>query len=173
MNSPGHRPNWKFRALAPRRLILACALLLLAGCVQDAETMIFVCSNPVDTAPHGNCDTTAASSGTGQVTIVSVNTGTPKSVVLVNSSATDPVTMTNWTIVNSAPTVLYTFPSYNLAAGGYVVVHTVAGTDTSSHLYGASFAWGSTTADNTATLRNDTAATVSTCSSTQITTCWQ
>jgi hypothetical protein len=164
----------------PRLLLaLACALLLLSGCIQDAEMKQFKCNNPNDTQPHGNCDAPTTITGTGLVTIILVDT-VGNDVLLLNTNPDRtalPVTMNGWTIVNgnTPEAVWYTFSSFTLASGAYVRIHgTVTGTDSSVDLYAAAtFPWSSISPNNIATLKNGSAQVISQCQLLQSTTCWR
>ena len=71
-------------------------------------------------------------------------------------------TLTGWTVRDLANHV-YTFPSFKLASGQSVTLHTGKGTNTSSHLYWGSgwYIWNNT--GDKATLRNSSGTQSDTC----------
>ena len=91
-----------------------------------------------------------------------------KEYIVVRNMGTTSAVLTGWTLRDLArpgiPSHVYKFPtSFHLAGGAIVRVHTGAGTNTAADLYWhlTVFVWGDDS--DTATLKNASAVTVSTC----------
>lgn len=122
----------------------------------------------------GGTGSTGGSSSTGGVVIHAIYFDSPGSddgsnasrnaewVQVANPSTTGK-SLGGWTLRDSASHV-FAFPSYTLAAGRSVKIHTGSGSDTSSDLYwsSGSYIWNNT--GDSATLRNAAGSTVDTCS---------
>ncbi len=82
-------------------------------------------------------------------------------VVITNSSA-KPQTLTRWTL-RDAQAHVFTFPAFTLAAGKSVTVHTGKGNANPANRYynSGNYIWNNT--GDTATLKNNTGQTISTC----------
>ena len=118
--------------------------------------------------------TTGGTGATGGVTIHAVYFDSPGSDdgsnasrdaewVQLNNPTSSGKAIGGWTL-RDASSHVFVFPSYTLAAGHSVKVHTGTGTDTSTDLYwgSGSYIWNNT--GDTATLTNSSGGTVDTCS---------
>ncbi len=120
----------------PRRPSLALTLLaaiglaaIVSGCQYEAQNKSYnFCG--VNTQDPQNC-LSGTGSGTGQVIFLWVDLTKQVITFLNQDIATHD--MTNWIIQKqSGPPALYTFPSFSLLASGYVRVHFLNATATSS-----------------------------------------
>jgi hypothetical protein len=135
------------------------------------------CGWPIVSKPTrptiGYASTTGGSS-TGGVKITAIYFDSPGSddgsnsslnaewVQLKNTTSTSK-TLTSWSLHDAASHV-YAFPTFNLAAGAYVKVHTGSDSNTAGNLYWHSpgYIWNNT--GDTATLRNSAGTVVDSCS---------
>jgi hypothetical protein len=109
---------------------------------------------------------TSSGSATGGVRLTAINfvaSTLNGEWVRLRNVTTSRRTITGWTLRDAAGHV-YTFPSFGLAAGAYVKVHTGSGSDTAADLY-----WGSGSPiwnndGDAATLRNSGGTAVDNCS---------
>lgn len=83
--------------------------------------------------------------------------------VTVRNTGTAAQAMTGWTLRDVAGHV-FTFPSFTLAADGYVIVHSGQGTNSTTHLYWQSGAYIWNNDGDAAYLRSNSGTTVDTCS---------
>lgn len=96
------------------------------------------------------------------------NDGRNQEYIVVRNYSSTSVKLTGWTLRDlarvSIPSSVYTFPAFTLKGGSRVRVHTGIGTNTATDLYwGLSYyVWGDDS--DTATLKNASGTTVSTCS---------
>lgn len=90
------------------------------------------------------------------------NTSLNAEYVVVKNTDTVKRTLTGWTLRDVSGYV-YKFPTFALAAGKSVTVHTGKGTNSGSHLYWnrTSYVWNNT--GDTATLKNSSAVFADTC----------
>jgi hypothetical protein len=124
--------------------------------------------------PSIGLTSTSGGSSTGGVAIKAIYFDSPGSddgsnsslnaewVRLKNTTSTRK-TLTGWTLHDGASHI-YPFPSFSLAAGGYVKVHTGSGSNTAGNLYwrSAGYIWNNT--GDTATLRNANGTLIDQCS---------
>ena len=161
----GRRPAG-LRGLVPVLLLL----LLLGGCLEEAEDKCFV-FNGADDPTATECVGGEGSSGTfGNVVIVDVNT--IGEVVLLFNQGTLDEPMTGWKLENSSTPALsdeFTFPTFTLPIGTFVRVHSLTGTDTATDLFwdGVTTHWGPT---GEALLSDDSGNPVDSCADTDP--CW-
>ena len=159
----------KFAAALRLMLVLAVLAMpvLAGGCIEDAEDTEFDFTNSNDPDPGSTAD-----SDDDTTTAVSIVQVSPLSeVVVITNQGTLSADLTGWTLENDGSTLAedtFTFPAFELAQGGFVRVHSDAGTDTANDLYWDGGAhWD---AGDTALLSNSDGTPISTCSDGEA--CW-
>lgn len=153
-------------------LALLAAVLLLSGCLQDAEDQCFTFNNTNDTNASSVClggessDSDTTGGGMAIVHVATVN----EIVVIANTGLFDE-DMTGWTLTNQVSgddADIFTFPSFILDQGKFVRVHSIIGTDAANDLY-----WDEgdhwDTLDSIA-MKDESATTIDTCGDGD--TCW-
>lgn len=119
--------------------IVLAAVILLGGCLQDAEDQCFTFNNPNDQNRSDVCvggESSDPNTTGGNVAIVHVAT-VNEIVVIANTGLSDE-DMTDWTLTNqvSGDTAdIFTFPSFLLGPGDFVRVHSITGADDADDLY--------------------------------------
>mgnify|MGYP002408763551 CR=1 FL=1 len=130
--------------------LAACVLLFCAaaGCTTATETPSSTATpTPTSTAsipPMTTArtttpappPTTVATGSTAAVTITDLNC--KNEWVKIKNTGTSPVSLTGWRISDEGTKHTYTFPSFTLAPGATVTLHTGDGTNSATDLY-----WGS------------------------------
>ena len=121
-------------------LVGLAAVVLLGGCLNDAEDQCYTFINTNDTIASSICvagDSSDTDTTGGSVAIVHVAT-VNEIVVIVNTGLSDE-DMTGWTLINdvSGDTAdIFTFPdAFILGPGDFVRVHSITGTDDADDLY--------------------------------------
>ena len=154
-------------------LVMLAAVVLLGGCLQDAEDQCYTFENNFDASASSTCvggEPSETSTTGGSVAIVHVAT-VNEVVVIVNTGLSDEE-MTGWTLTNEVSgdsADIFTFPdAFILGTGDFVLVHSLTGTNDADDLYwDGGDHWD--TLDSIA-MKDESALTIDTCGDGD--TCW-
>ena len=131
----------------------------LGGCLEEAADKDFKFDNPLDNTPADGDDDSGA--------LVIAWVDDVADVVTMNNGGTTDQDMTSWTLEDDDGIDIFTFSTFEFANGQFVRVHTAAGTDGVSDVYGSGIDWST---EDAAHLINESGTTVHTC--TMGDSCW-